>query len=181
MGNKIQNGQAIITANLSTAKDYFVLVNYNHIYYDSPYNNCLKLNTNVQTVNIHVPKQYSYFTITYSPNMNEIYGDIDDLWMTASSMKEQVKEMDVSTTLRKNKLKNDGYKFSHWIAFRANGTKKECRGFASESDKNAKKYSWTSIGNCNKYGYKNYKDKDTVFFNAPKLGVVHMVAQWKKK
>ena len=46
--------------------------------------------------------------------------------------------------------------------------------------KNAKTYSWTTLDNCKKYGYKEYADKDKMNINTPE-GNITMHAKWKKK
>ena len=156
--------------NEGKSKKYYINVKTSK-YYDDSNNKCLDINTSRKYIKLYLkPKK---FKVKYSGGKK-----------TTGSVNESVKYTDVPITLNSaSSLEKSGYTFNYWIASRnvnVNGSYvSEYRGFASEQDKNAKIYSWTSKENCDQYGYRHYKNNSSINVNTYDGDIV-MIAKWKK-
>ena len=170
--NKKNDGVIKFSNNLTIGKTYYLRVDISNFYNDKKSPQCIAIKATTKNKNVLlVPK-------TFDVNYADGSGGKDTMTPTKN------KKTDQAITLKKNTYTKKGYKFDHWVASRkvtVNGKKvTQYKGFASTKAKNAKRYSWTTLDNCKKYGYKEYADKDKMNINTPE-GNITMHAKWKKK
>ncbi len=168
---KSNTGVIKITNNLTVGKTYYLRMNISNFYNETSSPQCIAIKATTKNKDVLlVPK-------TFDVN----YADGSDGKDTMTPTKN--KKTDQAITLKKNTYTKKGYKFDHWVASRkvtVNGKKvTQYKGFTSTKAKNAKTYSWTTLDNCKKYGYKEYTDGAKMNINTPE-GNITMHAKWTK-